>query len=100
MPFPLVTQEPVLHEPPRITSFSAGLLPHNIAPQHPRDILYLLVEVRQPRPRVKFPRSREARWKGFVAEIGAAGSAAGGWGRELNLRHCHPVSNPGGALSG
>lgn len=27
--------------------------------------------------------------KGFVAEIGAADSVAIGWGRELNLRHCH-----------
>jgi hypothetical protein len=28
------------------------------------------------------------------------GSVARGWGRELNLRHCHSGSNPGGALSG
>ena len=65
------------------------IIPH---PGHApsRDILNFLVEVRQPRPRVKFPRSREARREGFCRRNRRGWSAAGGWGRELNLRHCHP----------
>jgi len=31
-----------------------------------------LVEVRRSLPRADFPRSREARWEGLVAEIGVA----------------------------
>jgi len=37
----------------------------------------------------EFPRFRDARWEGSVAEIGAADRPASGWGPGLNLRHCH-----------
>jgi hypothetical protein len=40
-----------------------------------------LVEVRRPKPRVAFQRFREARWKGPVAEIGAADRSASVGGR-------------------
>jgi hypothetical protein len=45
-------------------------------------ILNFLVEVRWPKPRAKFPRSREARRTGSIAEIGAAdrSRAVGGAG--------------------
>lgn len=57
--------------------------PDSAGHHDPDAMLEILVEVREPKPRVKFPRSRDARWKGPSAEIDAMdrSRAVGGAGQ-------------------